>query len=444
MQQEFRSIKFDKEKCNGRMVCMRICPTQAIRVRNRKAMLLNDRCIDCGMCVRVCPNNAVIPQTSSFSDFKKFKYTIALPSPVLYSQFRSQITVSEILNAFKKIGFDDAYDVACASEAVSLAIQDFLDNNTSHQPYISPFCPVIVRLIQIRYPNFLEHLIPIDSPMEIAAREAKNLKMKETGLNAKEIGVIYITPCPAKMIAIKNPPRKNYSFVDGAISISEIYPNLIKVLSHPSDGVWKREVKGLGLGWPILGGQVSTLKAHDTIAISGISEVIRIFEELENGKLKNIKYIECHSCSIGCVGGSLNVENAYIARNRVLKLLEKYGNTPCQDQEYVQSLIKKNFFSLPGKIEATPTSPLDSDISVALKKMQEKVKIYENLPKIDCGVCGSPDCNTFAEDVITNRANLDDCIFFAIKKFESTTLELIDIVKKHSKKIYNNINLEHK
>ncbi|RCK76603.1 MAG: Periplasmic [Fe] hydrogenase [Ignavibacteriae bacterium] len=419
---------------------MRICPTQAIRVRNRKATLLNDRCIDCGMCVRVCPNNAVVPQTSSFSDFTRFKYTIALPSPVLYSQFRGEFTPGAILNAFKKIGFDDAYDVACASEAVSIAIQEFLDNSTLNQTYISPFCPVIVRLIQIRYPNLLENLIPIDSPMEIAAREAKNLKMKETGLNAKEIGVIYITPCPAKMIAIKNPPRKKYSFVDGAISIAQIYPNLLQALNQ-QDTVGAKEVKGIGLGWPILGGQVSTLRAHDTIAIAGIMEVIRIFEDLENGKLKNIKYIECHSCSTACVGGSLNVENPYMSRNRVIKLLEKYGNTPCQDRDYVKNLIQKNFFSLPGKIDATPIAPIDSDISQALKKMQEKVTIYEKLPKIDCGACGSPDCNTFAEDIITNNAEIEDCIFVAMKKFENLSVELIDIVKKHSNKIYRNINI---
>lgn len=438
MQNDFRSIKIDSEKCQGRMACMRICPTQAIRVKNRKAILINEKCIDCGMCVRVCPNNAVIPKTSSFSDFSKFKYTIALPSPVLYSQFKVEITPSLILNAFKKIGFDDAYDVACASEAVSIAIQEFLDTNFTHQPYISPFCPVIVRLVQIRYPNLLEQLIPIDSPMEIAAREAKNLKMKETGLSAKDIGVIYITPCPAKMIAIKNPPRKKYSFVDGAISIAEIYPNLIQALTKSNDDGSKSEIKGIGLGWPMLGGQVSTLRAHDTIAIAGIVEVIRIFEEIENGKLKNIKYIECHSCNTACVGGSLNIENPYIARNRVIKMLEKYGNTPCQDRNYIKNLIQKNFFSLPGKIPPTPIAPIDSDISQALKKIQEKANIYEKLPKIDCGACGSPDCNTFSEDVITNNAELDDCVFIALKKFDNATVKSSDIIKKYLNKIYKN------
>ena len=108
MDSEFRSIRVDAEKCNGRMACMRICPTQAIRIREGKAVILSDRCIDCGECVRICNQHAIVPMTSSFSDFSKYKYTIALPSPVFYSQFGKDITPPAILSSLKKIGFNDA------------------------------------------------------------------------------------------------------------------------------------------------------------------------------------------------------------------------------------------------------------------------------------------------------------------------------------------------
>jgi iron only hydrogenase large subunit-like protein len=436
MQEEFRSIKIEKEKCQGRMACMRVCPTQAIRVRGRKATLIKDKCIDCGECVRVCPNKAIVPQTSTFNDFAKFKYTIALPSPVLYAQFGKGVLPSMVLSALKRIGFNDATDVACASESVGIAVQEFLDTNESVKPFISPFCPAIVRLLQVRYPNLLENLIPIESPMEIAAREAKYTKIKELGLKEHEIGAIYITPCPAKMIAIKYPPRKNHSFIDGAIPISEIFPTVVQALSHVGASNSKSgEVRGLGLGWPVVGGQVASLKGKEYLAIAGLNNVIRIFEDIENGKMMDVRYIECHSCPTACLGGILNVENPYVARGKLLKLLTKYGSKPCKPKEHIQQLYQNNFFSLPGKVNSNPAQPLDDDIQVAINKLRHKQDFYENLPKIDCGACGSPNCLTFAEDVVKGNAVADDCVFIAVKKFEAISSDLLETVLKHSRKI---------
>ena len=442
MQEDFRSIKIEKEKCQGRMACLRVCPTQAIRVRHKKATILKDRCIDCGECVRACPNKAILPQTSSFSDFSKFKYTVAIPSPDLYYQFGKDVLPSTILAGLKKIGFDDAHDVACPSEAVSIALQELLDSNDLPRPLISPFCPAIVRLIQVSYPNLLDNLVPIESPMEIAAREAKREKMEELGLKETEIGAIYLTPCPAKTVAIKNPPRKKHSFIDGAIPISEIYPTLLQTLTHMSnENKQEKQVRGIGLGWPIVGGQASSLKREDCLAIAGLNDVIRIFEDIENGKLKDIRYIECHTCPTACVGGSLNVENPYIARGKVLRLLEKYGSKPCQPREKIRELYQKKYFSLPGKIPASPAEPLDDDIQVAISKMKRKQEVYDLLPKIDCGACGAPTCMTLAEDVVKGYAAADDCVFVAIKKFESISSDLLETILKHSRKVRHNENM---
>jgi hypothetical protein len=318
---------------------------------------------------------------------------------------------------------------------VSIAIQEYLDSNESPRPLISPFCPTIVRLVQVRYPNLLDNLIPIESPMEIAAREAKRAKMQELGLKEHEIGAIYLAPCPSKMIALRNPPRKKHSFLDGVIPISEVFPNMLRVLAHQGQLNGRPEIRGLGLGWPIVGGQVSTLKAEDSIAIAGLSDIMRVFDEIENGRLKDIHYIECHSCPTACVGGSFNVENPYIARGRVLRLVEKYGQEPCQDRQKIKDLYQRNFFSLVGRIAPSPVQPLDNDLSRGIQKMHRRQQIYELLPKIDCGACGSPSCLTFAEDVIKGDAEADECVFLAMKSFETMSTNLLTVVGKHSKKI---------
>lgn len=418
------------------MACMQICPTEAIRVRRRRVAIWHDRCIDCGECVRVCPNGAVVPRTSSFSDFSGFKRTIALPSPVIYSQFGKDVRPAALLGALRRIGFDDAYDVACASESVSIAIQEYLDTVDSPRPLISPFCPAIVRLVQIRYPNLLNHLIPIESPMVIAAREAKRLAMQTYDLKENEVGAIYITPCPAKMLAVKDPPRRRHSFVNGTIAINEIYANVVRALAEqgPNDGAG--EIRGLGLGWPILGGQVACLKAEDCLAIGGVSDAVRVFEEIENGKLKDIQYIEVHSCPTACVGGSLTVENSYIARGKVLNLVRKYGATPCQDRAKIRELYHKGFFSLLGKIPPLPLQPLGEDVSHALQALNQKRKIFDQLPGINCGACGAPTCSALAEDVVRGEATAEDCVFIAMRQFEQLSATLLEKVQAHSEKVH--------
>jgi len=426
MEQYFHTIRIASEGCRGRMACVKVCPTQAIRVRHGRAEILEDRCIDCGECARACPNNAIIPQTSIFTDFSRFKYVIALPSPVLYGQFRKEILPATILAGLRRIGFDDTCDVAAASGAVSVAIDEYLSTYRGPLPLLSPFCPTVVRLIQARYPNLIDLLIPIDSPMEIAAREIRNRKMKELGLRRDEIGVVYLTPCPAKMVAIRYPPRKGTSHIDGAIAISDIYhPLLAAIADLNSDRREGQEpVRGLGLGWPVLGGQVLSLRAESCLAVGGLSNVERILEEIENGKMGDIQYVECHACPEGCCGGSLTVDNAYVARSKILSLVAHFGAAPSEDRERIRALCHQGYFALPGTIPSRPFPPLDKDISRAIEKKKRIQETYETLPQIDCGACGAPTCRTFAEDVVLERASIADCPVLTARLLRSETAVL--------------------
>jgi hypothetical protein len=404
------------------MACLKVCPTEAIRVRQGKAEILEDRCIDCGECARACRHNAIIPQTSSFTEFSEFRYTVALISPVLYGQFRKDVLPSMILAGVRKIGFDDACDVACASEAVSAAIDEYLAGYRGPLPLLSPFCPTIVRLIQARYPSLIDLLIPIDSPMEIAAREVRNKKMKELGLRRDEIGVIYLTPCPAKMVAIKYPPRKRDSHIDGAIAISDIYRSLLSALGDMNNSGHEMEesVTGMGLGWPVLGGQVSSLQAESSLAVGGLGDVERILDEIEHGRLGDIQFVECHACAQGCCGGPLTVGDPYVTRGTILSLVARFGRVPCQDRGKIRGLHQRGYFSLPGKISSRPFAPLDKDIGKAIEKRKCIQETYEGLPQINCGACGAPTCLSFAEDVVLGRAPLAGCVVLAARQSQST------------------------
>ena len=188
MNQYFHSIRIDTEKCDGRMKCLRVCPTQAIRIRNRKAVIIEEKCIDCGECITVCPHNAIVPLTDPIGELSKFRHTVAMPSPALYAQFGREILPEKILSGIKKLGFDDAFDLAITCGEVSFAIQEYLREYKGPKPLISNVCPTVVRLIQVKYPELTNQIIPIEPPRELAAREIKKKKSKQLKLKEKEIG----------------------------------------------------------------------------------------------------------------------------------------------------------------------------------------------------------------------------------------------------------------
>jgi len=297
------------------MKCMRICPTQAIRVRTGKATIIEEKCIDCGECITACPNDAIIPMTDPFGELAKFKHTVALPSPGLQAQFGKDILPKRIIAGLKKLGFDDAFDLSLTCGEVSFAIQEYLREYTGPRPLIAIACPTVVRLIQVKYPALIEQLLPIDLPREVAARELKKEKSKELGIKEREIGIFYLTPCPAKMISIKQPAEKGRSYLDGAISISDIYGPLLSALEDTEKENYRKDLEDiciLGMGWAMVGGICRTLRLKNSLAVSGLGEIIKVFDDIERGKLRNIDFIEAYSCPQGCVGGSLTVENLYV------------------------------------------------------------------------------------------------------------------------------------
>jgi Na+-translocating ferredoxin:NAD+ oxidoreductase RNF subunit RnfB len=448
----FHSIRIDKEKCKGRMKCMRVCPTQAIRVRNGTAAIIEEKCIDCGECITACPHGAIVPLTDPFGELTKFRYTVAIPSPALYAQFGREILPEKILAGIKKLGFDSAFDLALTCGEVSFAIQEYLRDYKGPKPLISNACPTVVRLIQVKYPELIDQIMPIELPRELAAREIKKKLSKQLKIKEKDIGAFYITPCPVKMISIKQPAEKGKSYLDGAISIADAYGPLLSAMEGMEKSSYRKALENiciLGVGWAMVGGICRTLRLKNSMAVSGLNEIIKVFDDIERGKLRNIDFIEAYSCLQGCVGGSLTVENLYTSYNKILKLIETLEFEQikaCPDIREVRKLYNQDYFLIKGKFEPRPLKPLDTDLATAIKKRKLKEEINESLPKIDCGVCGAPTCLAFAEDVVMGDANLTDCILGLPDIFRKISKELSgsqnESIYINSKKLNNNKSID--
>jgi len=409
----YHAHKIIKERCEARMKCLHICPTRAIRVRNGKVFFINELCIDCGECINVCPEHAFVPISDEIEDFSTFKFQIALPTSILYTQFGSDLNPKIIHQALKNIGFDEVIHSTDVTHELGYLLKHHLDHHSDIRPLISSFCPTIVRFLQVNYPNLVSHIEPFDVPREIIARQAKKEYSRKLGLKPEEIGVIYITPCPAKVVSIKQPAEKERSWIDGAIPIKDIYnlilPEIIKIQEEKKatqdyDFNYSRN-------WGILGTLSRILGTERCLSVAGIIHAKMIFDDIENSKLRNVDFVGALACMQGCVGGAFCVENPYIARHNSISMEKKYSSKKSLNEE--QILKKNKDYLLEHPVLPRIIQSSKKDIAISIKRMRQKERILQKLPKKDCGICGAPTCETFAEDCAQGEADLTDCIFFS-------------------------------
>jgi len=419
MSELYHSVTLISSRCKGCINCIKRCPTEAIRVRNGKAYIISERCIDCGECIRVCPHQAKKAVFDTLDKLTSFKYNVALPAPALYGQFNNLDNIDKVLMALKSIGFDNVFEVSRSAEIISQCTRKLMAEGQLKSPVISSACPAVTRLIRVRFPELCRNVLPMQAPVELAARTARQEAIEATGLAPEDIGIFFISPCPAKVTYARQPIGINKSSIDGVLAISDIYPKIVSIIKHIENVEPISKSGIIGVSWASSGGEASALLNDKYLAADGIENVIEVLEEIENEKLSEVDFIELNACSGGCVGGVLTVENPYVAKARIQRL-RKYLPVSCN---YLEGEVPANImWTVP--LEYMPVMKLDADVSQAMKKMIEIDALVEEMPGLDCGSCGAPSCRAFSEDVVRGMAQRGDCIFKMRERIQKVVSEL--------------------
>ena len=398
------AVQLDKERCVGCTNCIKRCPTGAIRVREGKARINHDLCVDCGECVRICEHHAKVPVYDTLERMEEFDYKVALPAPSFYGQFNNLDDSNILLTALLRMGFDSVFEVGSAAEVVSAMSRKYLDEHPERFPLISTACPSIVKLIKIRFPSLIEHMLPIQPPVEMAAEMARRKAMEETGLPSEKIGIFFISPCPAKVSACREPIGVKKTEVDAILAIKDVYVRLLSYMEDAAEETMDLAVAGrIGVGWGISGGEAAGLINDRYLAADGIENCIKVLNDLEDQKFSNLQFVELDACAGGCVGGVLTVENPYIAKAK-MSVLKKYLPVAGMHVEI------PDFGYWTEEVEFEPVFSLGSNFREKIQKMAQVEELAKKFPGIDCGSCGAPSCRALAEDIARGEAKETDCI----------------------------------
>lgn len=410
----YHALKIDHERCIGCTHCMTKCPTGAVRIREGSAKIRKDWCVDCGECLKACPTNAIFVEEDDFRKIFDYKTRVVLVPTVFIGQFSKYTTEDEIFSALYELGFTYVYQVEFTADMIHREMLRQMEE-ADDKPVISSFCPAIVRLIQVRFPALVDNVLLVKSPVNATATYYHKV-LEEEGVASDDIGIFYITPCAAKIAALKGEGGYS-STIKGVINMDTLYNKVYHILKNRSKdykavcalppALTKKEMR-----WSQTGGEAKHFSGR-CLAIDEIHNVIEFLERMENTtEVRNVDFLELRACDRSCAGGVLAVANRFLTAERIMKRSMKRDKAPliyASERKEALAYLKQHITIPP--IQPNPKLLYNGSIEEKLVKMEQVRKLMCYLPGIDCGACGSPNCQSLAEDIARHEAQLSNCVF---------------------------------
>ncbi len=388
-----RSLAVISGRCRQCLRCLAACPTAALRVRDGEPVLLEHLCIDCNACIAVCePAALTIDETGG--EPERATEVVALP-PAFFAGSGGDASPATVARAVKAGGFARVAAADGCERALREAVLATARAGERPLPRISPACPAVVNLIELRFPSLLPHLAPFASPWE-ALQDG-----------ADDVSTTYVVSCPSQRTALL---ERRASGLRGIMTPARLRARVAPLLAgHEAGGAGAGDTvatppaaeKAKTGGAPPAAGTES----RDALVVTGLSHVLRVLEGLEDGLLGDVGALEPYACDGGCFGSPLLAEDAAVAAHR-------WRAAPLDDHPGVTRPPRRAPAPRPG-------IRLDPDMTRAIAKLARLDELTRSLPGRDCGACGAPTCAALAEDIVLERAARDLCPYVTDEEAQS-------------------------
>lgn len=378
-------------------------------MRGGKAVIHADWCVDCGECFRVCPTRAIRVIDDDFKRVGEYKHRVLLIPAMFYAQFEESIPRHTIDAIIGELGFHEVCVVEQSVDRLVDEINRYVET-AEDKPVISTYCPAVTRLIQVRFPALVNHVMLLMPPVEITAQYYRR-KYAAAGVADEDLGIFYLTPCIAKITSVKSPLGGYGSPVTGVINMDFFYNKVYLAYRQRMAVSGKVAVSDAlsakGMLWPTTGGESTNVRGK-VLAIDGVRNVIDFLEQLENGEITDVDFLELRTCDESCAGGILSLRNRFLVADSMRRMARELPETHALMDEYRTCGSEGVCME---KVEPRSMVKYDKNIDEALRKMERARMLKGMLPNIDCGACGAPSCEALAEDVVRDGADINSCLF---------------------------------
>ena len=416
---------FSKAHCRNCYACIRVCPVNAIEVKNEQAQIIKNRCIVCGECSRVCPqkNRIIKSEISKVKSYLQNKDKIVVSIAPSFSSIFGEES-KKIPCALRKLGFSNIEETIVSIDPIIEKYKLFA-NKSEDKNYITSFCPAINNIIQKHYPSIIQNLIPVISPFIYHSRILK----EKYGENVK---VIFIGPCLAKKTE-----AYGENSIDAVLTFGELQKlfkeyniNLKDLNEEPFDEIYEDKllVSIVGETSKFIKNEITK---KDIIAVDGIEDCIKILEAIQDNRFKNTLF-EMNLCRHGCLGGSGMPNDGMTYYERKCNLVN-YANSVKQDKKYNlneqlnNKTINKvyNKFSLEKNFDNL-YFPLNQPSENEIKKILYSMGKYKKSDELNCGGCGYTTCRDKAVAVYNGIAEINMCLPFMRQRAENLANVIFD------------------
>ncbi len=402
-------LTLKKSNCKNCYKCIRHCPVKAIRFSGNQAHIINNECILCGQCFVVCPQNAkqIVDET------EKVKVLLQSGDPVYVSLAPSFVAnypgvgIGAMTDALLTLGFKGVEETAIGATMVKAEYERML-REEARDVIISSCCHSINLLIQKYFPDALEYLADVVSPMQ-----AHCLDIKKRYPNAK---TVFIGPCVAK----KDEAEHYAGIVDAVLTYEELTAWFKREgieLKQEMD----EEPNSRARFFPTTGGVLKTMAQDQPgftyIAVDGVENCISAIKEVIAGKVHKC-FIEMSACVGSCVGGPVMEKYSRALIQDYMAVADFAGEKDFEVRQPDPLEMKKGFSSIAHKLP----EPTEAEIYSVLRQMGK----FRPEQELNCGSCGYNTCREKAIAICQGKAEISMCLPYLKDKAESFSDTIVE------------------